>query len=182
MAVHEILPLTFIGFFIDRFRKKTTIRAFIFQGEIMNLKKVLTKNSILPALQAETKAAVIEELVNFLAQNNKISDRDAALQAVLDREAKMSTGMQNGIAIPHGKTDAVSELLIAIGIKKEGIDFDAMDGQPCTIFITTLSPEHRAGPHIQFLAEISKLLGREDLREKLVAAGSAEEILNLLTA
>ena len=147
----------------------------------MNLKKVLTKNSILPELLAKTKEAAIEEMVGFLAKNNAISDRDAALQAVLNREAKMSTGMQNGIAIPHGKTDAVNELLIAIAIKKGGIDFAAMDGQPCTIFIMTLSPENRAGPHIQFLAEISKLLGSEELREKLVAATSADELLNLLT-
>ena len=147
----------------------------------MNLKKVLTKNSILPELLAETKEATIEEMVDFLVKNNAVSDRDAALQAVLNREAKMSTGMQNGIAIPHGKTDAVNELLIAIAIKKGGIDFAAMDGQPCTIFIMTLSPENRAGPHIQFLAEISKLLGSEELREKLVAATSADELLNLLT-
>ncbi len=148
----------------------------------MNLKKVLSKDSILPDLKAETKNAVIEELVDFLAQNGSIGDPAAALQAVMNREAKMSTGMQNGIAIPHGKTDTVNQLLVAIATKKGGVDFDAMDGQPCNIFILTLSPEHRAGPHIQFLAEISKLLGNVHLREKLVAAGSADEILNLLTA
>lgn len=148
----------------------------------MNLKKVLSKDAVLPQLQADTKADVIEELVDFLVKTHRLSDRNTALQAVLDREEKMSTGMQNGIAIPHGKTDAVSELLVAIAIKKEGIDFDAMDGQPCTIFIMTLSPENRTGPHIQFLAEISKLLGSADLRDKLVDAGSADEILNLLTA
>lgn len=148
----------------------------------MNLKKLLTKESILPNVEAGTKEAVIQELVDFLAKTNQISDRDTALQAVLDRESKMSTGMQNGIAIPHGKTDAVDQLYVAIGIKREGIDFDAMDGQPCSIFILTLSPERRAGPHIQFLAEISKVLGKEDLRTKLVDAKSSDEILNLLTA
>ena len=148
----------------------------------MNLKKALSKNSILPQLQAETKAEAIEELVDFLIATSRVPDRDKVLEAVRAREEKMSTGMQNGIAIPHGKTDAVSELLVAIAIKKDGIDFDAMDGQPCTIFIMTLSPENRTGPHIQFLAEISKLLGSAELREKLVHAGSADEILHLLTA
>jgi PTS system nitrogen regulatory IIA component len=148
----------------------------------MNLKKLLTKESILPTLKAETKEAVIKELVDYLAETNQISDRDTALQAVLERESKMSTGMQNGIAIPHGKTDAVGQLFVVIGIKREGIDFDAMDNQPCKIFILTLSPVHRAGPHIQFLAEISKILGNEDLRTRLVDAESADEILNLLTA
>ena len=148
----------------------------------MNLKKVLTKDSILPQIHADTKPAVIEELINFLVLSGTVDDRDAALQAVLDREGKMSTGMQNGIAIPHGKTNSVNQLLVAIGIKPEGIDFDALDGKPSTTFIMTLSPKNGGGPHIQFLAEISKLLGNAALREKLVAAESAEEILALLTS
>ena len=147
----------------------------------MNLKKILTVGSILPNLQAETKAEAMEELIDFLAQSGKIKNRDTALQALLTREEKMSTGMQNGIAIPHGKTDSVDQLQVAIAIKRTGLDFDAMDGQPCSIFIMTLSPEHRAGPHIQFLAEISKLLSNEKLRSKLISAETAEEILALLT-
>ena len=148
----------------------------------MNLKKMITKDSILFDIQSETKAGVIEELIDFLTTTGKIKDRDTALQSVLDREAKMSTGMQNGIAIPHGKTDSVDQLKVIIAISRKGVDFEAMDGQPCFIFILTLSPENRAGPHIQFLAEISKLLGNEELREKLTNASSAEEVLSLITA
>jgi fructose-specific phosphotransferase system IIA component len=148
----------------------------------MNLKKVLSKELIVANLKADSKPAIIEELIDILAWSGKIKDRDAALKSVLDREEKMSTGMQNGIAIPHGKTDAVDELLITIALKPEGVDFDAMDGEPSTIFIMTLSPEHRAGPHIQFLAEISKVLSSEQLRKKLLEASSADEILKLLTA
>jgi fructose-specific phosphotransferase system IIA component len=148
----------------------------------MNLKKLLTKESIIPELQSGSKEDVIRQMVNALADTGKISDRDIALQAVLDREAKMSTGMQNGIAIPHGKTDSVDGLLVAIAISKEGIDFAAMDEQPCHIFIMTLSPQNRVGPHIQFLAEISKLLGQPGLREQLIAANGTDQILALLTA
>ena len=147
----------------------------------MNLKKLLTHDSILAKITANTKQGVVEELVDFLVNTGKISDRDAALQAVLDREEKMSTGMQNGIAIPHGKTDSVSQLTVIIAIHHAGMDFDAMDGKPCHIFIMTLSPENRAGPHIQFLAEISKLLGQEELRNQLIQASTADEILRLLT-
>jgi len=147
----------------------------------MNLKKILTKESILPQLKAENKAAAIEELVDFLVHSGKITNRDESLKAVLGREAKMSTGMQNGIAIPHGKTDAVNQLHAVIAIKRDGVDFNAMDGEPSTIFILTLSPANRAGPHIQFLAEISKLLGSETMRTKLVQATTADEILKLLT-
>jgi len=147
----------------------------------MNLKKILTKDSILLDLRTDTKQEVIKELVTFMAESGKLIGHTAAVQAVLAREAKMSTGMQNGIAIPHGKTDAVNQLVAAIGIHRAGVDFDSMDGKPSHIFIMTLSPENRAGPHIQFLAEISKILCRSNLREQLLNASTADEILNLLT-
>lgn len=148
----------------------------------MNLKRVLTRDAILPELKADTKQGVIEEMIGFLAASGKFTGRTAAIQAVLAREEKMSTGMQNGIAIPHGKTDAVDHLVAAVGIHRAGVDFASMDGKPSHIFIMTLSPENRAGPHIQFLAEISKVLSRPELREKLLNAATADEILNLFTA
>ena len=147
----------------------------------MNLKKVLTKDSVLLSLKANTKQDVIEEMVTFLADAGKMGDRDAALNAVLAREAKMSTGMQHGIAIPHGKTDSVDQLIVAIALKPDGVDFGAMDEKPSSIFVMTLSPENHTGPHIQFLAEISKLLSQDALRAKLLAAKNEEDVLSLLT-
>jgi PTS system nitrogen regulatory IIA component len=147
----------------------------------MNLKKILTKDSILPELKADTKRGVIEEMAAFMAANGTLTNRTAAVQALLAREEKMSTGMQNGIAIPHGKTDAVNQLVAAVAIHRAGVDFTAMDGKPSHIFIITLSPENRAGPHIQFLAEISRVLSRPELREKLLNATTTDEVLNLLT-
>lgn len=147
----------------------------------MNLKKVLTQESVLMPVTEDTKQGVIEEMVDFLAGSGKIHNREAALQAVLAREAKMSTGMQHGIAIPHGKTDSVDQLIVAVAISPKDIDFDAMDGNPSRIFIMTLSPENRTGPHIQFLAEISKVLGDETLRDQLVAATDPGQVLALLT-
>jgi len=147
----------------------------------MNLKKILTENSVLLPLKATTKQGVIEETVAFLVEAGKVGNYDSALKAVLDRESKMSTGMQHGIAIPHGKTDSVDELIVAIAIKPEGVDFAAMDEKPSTIFILTLSPINHTGPHIQFLAEISKLLSQESLRSKILSAQSAAEVLAILT-
>jgi len=92
----------------------------------------------------------------------------------------MSTGMENGIAIPHGKTDAVEELLAGVGITKHDVDFNSLDGKPCRIFIMTLSPSHRTGPHIQFLSEISQLLRSEEKRKKLLSAADSREILRAL--
>ena len=93
--------------------------------------------------------------------------------AELERESKMSTGIQQGIAIPHGKTDAVDELLACVGIVKDGVDFEALDGISSKIFIMTLSPLTRTGPHVQFLAEISRVLTNEEMRIKLINAGSS---------
>ena len=148
----------------------------------MNLKKILTKDSILPELTADTKRGVIEEIVASMAATGTLTNRTAAVQALLAREEKMSTGMQNGIAIPHGKTDAVNQLVAAVAIHRAGVDFATMDGNPSHIFVITLSPENRAGPHIQFLAEISRVLSRPELRKKLLSTTTADEVLNLLTA
>jgi len=148
----------------------------------MNLKKILTRDSILPELRADTKRGVIEEMISFMAAAGMVSDRTDAVQALLAREEKMSTGMQNGVAIPHGKTNAVDQLVAAVAVHRAGVNFAAMDGKPSHIFVITLSPENRAGPHIQFLAEISKVLSRPELREKLLNAVTADEIFNLLTA
>ncbi len=147
----------------------------------MNLKKVLSPDVVWVDLKADSKQGIIEEMIARLGAAGKIKDRDAALQSVLDREEKMSTGMQNGVAIPHGKTDAVKSLVVAVGLNKAGVHFDSLDGSPCTIFIMTLSPLKRQGPHIQFLAEISQLLGQSAAREKLLACQTSGDIYDLLT-
>jgi PTS system nitrogen regulatory IIA component len=148
----------------------------------MNLKTIITKNSILPELKADTKQGVIEELVASMAKAGKFTGCKEAVQALLAREEKMSTGMQNGVAIPHGKTNAVDQLVAAVAIHRNGVNFSAMDGKPSHIFVVTLSPENRTGPHIQFLAEISRVLSRPELRNHLLQAASTDEMFDLLTA
>ncbi len=146
----------------------------------MNLKKPLTVETICLDLKGATKEAILAEMVELLVASGHIRDRDAVLKAVLEREKRMSTGMQNGIAIPHGKTDSVDCLVAALGIKRAGVDFGALDGQPSNIFVMTVSPDSRTGPHIQFLAEISRPLNDASVRAKLLAATSPDEVLHLL--
>jgi len=146
----------------------------------MNLKKALKLETIAAELKATTKDGIIENLVDLLVSAGKIKDRIEALRAVLEREKKMSTGMQSGIAIPHGKTDSVDELVAAFGLKHAGVEFDSLDGLPAHIFVMTLSPTNRTGPHIQFLAEISRQLNDPAVRERLLQATTSEEILNIL--
>lgn len=147
----------------------------------MNLRKVLSPAVISCDLPGRSKDEVIESLMDILMKTGKVRDRDAAMQSILEREQKMSTGIQNGVAIPHGKTDAVDDLVACFGVKKVGVDFDALDGEKSRIFIMTLSPVNRSGPHVQFLAEISQLLTDAEKRGKLLAAATEDEILSILT-
>ena len=145
----------------------------------MNLRKVLTPDTVHLGLKGRSKSEIIEELVDLLVAAGKNLDRDALLKAVNDREAQMSTGMKNGIAIPHGKTDAVSDLQAVIGISAEPVDFECMDKKPARIFVMTISPASHTGPHLQFLAEVSSLLTQDSLREKILAAEDRDELLKL---
>ncbi len=147
----------------------------------MNLQKLLTPETVVLDLEATDKEGIIAELVDILVRAGRISAaaREEVLRSVMERERKMSTGIEHGVAIPHGKSDAVPELVAALGVKREGLDFDALDGQPSRIFILAVSPADRSGPHIQFLAEISRLLSEPGMQQKILDARSVEEIISL---
>ncbi len=141
---------------------------------------VLTPDVVRLEIPGETKQQIIESLLDILMETGKVENRQTALEALLEREEKMSTGIENGLAIPHGKTAAVKELVACIGLKKEGVDFDSLDGKPSTIFIMTLSPKDKSGPHIQFLAEISSLLKDDEGRNEILAAKTPQEVLDVV--
>ena len=147
----------------------------------MNIRKAISKEAIRLSLEARDKNGIIEELLDLIVRTGRIPDRKAALKCLLEREKKMSTGMHHGLASPHGKTDTLDSLVASVGILPEGVDFGSMDGEPSKIFILTVSPANRAGPHIQFLAEISRLLNREDVRRQLLEAQTVDEVYELLT-
>lgn len=149
-------------------------------GVRMNLRKVLTEDVVRLDLRGDTKQAVIEELLDLLVAKGQVRDRKAALKALLEREGRMSTGMQNGLALPHAKTESVDRLVGAVGVRRNGIDFQSLDGEPSTLFILTLSPLSRTGPHIQFLAEIGRLLDEAPLRERMLRAATPAEALGAL--
>ena len=148
----------------------------------MNLLDILSPKSTIVDLKGESKEDIIAELVNSLVVGDAITDRDQVLQAVLDREKIMSTGIGDGIAIPHGKSAAVTELVAAMGTQRRGIDFDALDGEPAFVFFLLVSPANVSGPHIKALARISRLLKNDEFKKKLIAANSAEEIIATIEA
>ncbi len=143
----------------------------------MNLLDILSEKSVIVGLQGETKEEIIEELVDSLEEGVAISDREKVLESVLDREKIMSTGIGDGIAIPHGKSDAVITLSAALGTQKRGANFEALDGEPAYVFFLLVSPANISGPHIKALARISRLLKNEDFKKRLTAASSPEELI-----
>ncbi|MDR0382363.1 MAG: PTS sugar transporter subunit IIA [Spirochaetaceae bacterium] len=147
----------------------------------MSLSSILTRDTINIHLKGSDKRAVINELVEIFAAAGKLNDKAAALSAVWERENKMSTGMKHGVAIPHGKTGAVNDLVACIGISDGPVEFEALDGEPCRIFIMTLSPLEKTGPHLQFLAEISLLFKSAEKRALLLKADSPEEVIRILS-
>ncbi len=146
----------------------------------MNLTQILRPALIKVPLEGKDKKSVIAELVDLLDANGLLLDKDAALEAVLVREQTRSTGIGSGIAIPHGKCKAVRELVISVGIVPGGIDFESVDGKPVSIIILLVSPVDQTGPHIQALAQISRLMLDESFRQMLEKAASAEEVYELL--
>ncbi len=131
-------------------------------------------------LQGRSKPAILDELVDALAASGLVADRDGVLGAVRRREEQMSTGMQAGIALPHGKHASVRGLVTMIALHPGGVDFDSIDGAPSRIFVMTLSPPETIGPHLQFLAAIGRLLGRPAVREAVLAATDKAALLRAL--
>ena len=143
----------------------------------MTLLDILPPNSTIVGLSADSKEGIIRELVESLEEGESISDRDKVLQAVLERENIMSTGIGDGIAIPHGKSDAVVKLTAALGTHKRGVDFETLDGEPAFVFFLLVSPANISGPHIKALARISRLLKNDDFKKSLIEATTADEIV-----
>ncbi|MDD5064179.1 MAG: PTS sugar transporter subunit IIA [Phycisphaerae bacterium] len=146
----------------------------------MTLKEILQPNCIKVPLGSKDKQSAITELVDLLDANRLLLDRETVLKAVLAREQTRSTGIGSRIAVPHGKCDAVKELVMAVGVASEPIDFESIDEKPVTIIILLASPANQTGPHIQALAKISKLMLNEELKQKLEKATSPEEVYELM--
>lgn len=147
-----------------------------------SLKTRLERSCFAARLAARTKRGILEELADMLVAGGAVRPecRPDVLAALVEREEKMSTGMQLGVAIPHAKTDKVDQLVTAVALSEEGVDFQSLDGQPSHIFVATVSPKTDAGGHIRFLADISRQLASARVRERVLAAHSAEEMVAAL--
>ena len=146
----------------------------------MTLLEILSSETTIVGLKGNSKEEIIEELVYCLDAGDAISDRDKVLQAVVEREKIMSTGIGDGIAIPHGKSDAVQRLVAALGTHRRGVDFEALDGEPAFVFFLLVSPANVSGPHIKALARISRLLKNDEFKKSLINASTPAEVLEAI--
>jgi mannitol/fructose-specific phosphotransferase system IIA component (Ntr-type) len=144
------------------------------------LTELLSIERIKIPLQAQSKDALLRELVSVVTNHRSGDEQDEILRAVRERESVLSTGIGHGVAIPHGKSSAVSELRMAAGRAAAPVEFDALDGQPVELFFLLVGPETAAGPHIKALSRISRLVRKDDVRDRLIAARTADEFLTAL--
>ena len=148
----------------------------------MRLGEYLRQDFLLDDLKARDKSAVLAELLVPLAEVWPDFDMAKAQRVLLDRESLGSTGIGDGVAIPHGKMDSIAEIVILIGRSRVGVEFEAVDHKPCTIFFLVLAPENVAGMHLRILAQISRLLADESFRRSFLDAPDKAGLWNLLTS
>ncbi|MDP8248535.1 MAG: PTS sugar transporter subunit IIA [Candidatus Tritonobacter lacicola] len=142
----------------------------------MFLHELIPVEAISTPLKGKNKQEVIEEMVELLCKTGRVTDKDSVLKSILEREKTMSTGVGEGVAIPHGKSDGVTELAGALGICPEGVDFDSIDKKPAYIIFAMEATKDNPGPHIRALSKISRLLKNEEFRNTIINAGSPEKI------
>ena len=147
----------------------------------MRLSKHIKKSAVLLGMASSGKDEALGELVDLLCGAYGLRDRDTIHAAILSREEKQSTGLVDGLAVPHAKTEAVDRLYVAFGLSREGIAFDSADGRPARLFFILVSPKDVSGPHIKALAGISRLIKHEDFRDSLMSCGSDKEFVKLVT-
>ena len=146
----------------------------------MLLSELLSADRVKVPLGSRTKDDVLRELVDLIAQRRPDVDLDAILASVREREQVLSTGIGGGVAIPHGKTPYVDQLMLAAGVAAHPIDFDALDGKPVHLFFLLVGPESASGAHVKALSRISRLLRRDQLRAELVSAPNAAAFLQVV--
>ncbi|MGD0230647.1 MAG: PTS sugar transporter subunit IIA [Syntrophorhabdales bacterium] len=142
----------------------------------MNMKDVLKESCVIADLKGGTKEEVLAELASSLKRAGLIDDTNAAVNVILEREKLGSTGIGEGVAIPHGKMKGLSHILCAFGRSKGGIDFDAVDKKPVHIFFLLIAPEDAAGLHIQMLSRISRVLRDPSFRKRLIEEGDDKDL------
>jgi fructose-specific phosphotransferase system IIA component len=145
----------------------------------MKITDILSEKVIVTKLPGTTKSEVLNAMIELAATNERVTDKEKMRSAILEREKIMSTGVGSGFAIPHGKTDAVQDIVAAFAITDQPIDYQSLDDQPVRIIFLLVGKDNSVGPHIKLLSRISRLMNKEEFRKRLIDAESSSEILQI---
>lgn len=148
----------------------------------MRLDEYLDRELVLPDLQAAAKSQALREMTGAVAARHPHLDADQALAVLLDREGLGTTGIGDGVAIPHGKLATLSNIVLLVARSNKGVDFDALDFKPCSIFFLVLAPEQMTGIHLRILAHISRLIKDESFRKEFFEAPDRDALFKLLAS
>lgn len=146
----------------------------------MKIADILSRDLIIPELTSKNKKEVLEELVNVIIKQNKLINKEELIEVLLEREQLGSTGIGDGIAIPHGKLKNIGALLASFGKSIDGVDFDSMDGKPTHLFFLLVAPENSAGIHLKALARISRLLKDSSFKQDLMEAKLKDDLFKTI--
>ena len=148
----------------------------------MNIMGFLDDRAVTTNVASQNKEDVIRELVELLVKADSIKEKDVhkLVQTLLKRESLGSTGIGQGVAIPHGKSDCVTKLVAAFGVSRSGVNFDSLDGEPVHLFFLLVAPEDSAGPHLKALARISRLLKDKHFRDGLRASKDEKTLVKTI--
>lgn len=146
----------------------------------MKILDILAKEAIVTELRGKTKKEVLEELTDALLENKPQLDRSRLIEILMERERLGSTGIGDGIAIPHGKLEDLDQLALSFGRSTQGVDFESMDGKPVHLFFLLVAPENCAGIHLRALAKIARLLKNNTVRKRLGSVSSRDEIYSVI--
>jgi nitrogen PTS system EIIA component len=146
----------------------------------MRLSEILDEKNIIPDLKARDKKGALEELAGTVASNRQSMDKNSLVKVLLERERLGSTGIGDGVAIPHGKFHGIDEPIISFGRSLKGLDFESMDGQPVYLFFLLVAPENSASVHLKALARIAKILKNSSFRKTLMEIPTREELYQII--
>jgi len=145
----------------------------------MKITDILTEDMVVNGLEGDSKDDIINAMVNLIASSQKVQDKEKVRQAIFEREKLMSTGIGNGFAIPHGKTDAVSDIVAAFAVTARPIDYASLDEKPVRLVFLLVGKDNMVGPHIKLLSRISRLMHKEQFRNQLLGLKTPHEIIEV---
>ena len=146
----------------------------------MKIEEILKKESVIPDLLGDSKVKVIKEMTQCLKKNNFIKNDQALFETLMEREKLGSTGIGENVAIPHGKSDEVTQIITVLARSKKGVEFESLDQKPVHFVCMVIAPAHSTGQHLKVLARVSRIFKNQGIREEILKAENSDTIYSIL--